>query len=90
MATWIWIVIAIAAVIGLAVIVLGGRKAKQRRVANEQREEAQGLRQEAEQRHRSAKERESLSKELADRAKSEREAGDKAAAQAARVDPDRD
>jgi uncharacterized protein HemX len=90
MATWIWIVIAIAAVVGLAVLVFGGRKVKQRRVVSQQREQAQGLREEAEQRHRSAKERESLAQELAERAKAERKEGDKAAAQAARVDPDRD
>lgn len=89
MATWIWIVIAIAAVIVLAVVVFGGRQAKQRRVVK-QREEAQTLRQEAQQRHRNAKERENLSKELAERAASERKAGDEAAAHAARVDPDRE
>ena len=32
MATWIWIVIAVAAVVVLAAVVLGGRKAKQKRV----------------------------------------------------------
>lgn len=89
MATWIWIVIAIAAVVVLGVLLVGGRKAKERRVG-EKREQAQELRQQAEQRHRRAKERESLAQELADRAKAEREEGDKAAAQAARVDPDRD
>jgi flagellar biosynthesis/type III secretory pathway M-ring protein FliF/YscJ len=89
MATWIWIVIAGAAVVVLAALVFGARRAKDRRVA-QQREQAQELRQEAERRHRSAKERESLSQELADRAKAERKAGDEAAAHAARVDPDRD
>jgi Flp pilus assembly protein TadB len=88
MATWIWIVIAVAAVIVLAVAVFGGRRAKQRRVV-QQREKAQTLREEAQQRHRSAKERENLAQELAERAKSERRAGDEAAAHAARVDPDR-
>ena len=88
MATWIWIVIAIAAVVLLAVFVLGGRKAKNRRVV-QQREKAKELRQEAQQRHRTAKERENLAQELAERAKAERKEGDKAAAQAARVDPDR-
>jgi Flp pilus assembly protein TadB len=88
MATWIWIVIAVAAVIVLAVAVFGGRRAKQRRVVK-QREQAQTLREEAQQRHRTAKERENLAQELAERAKSERKAGDEAAAHAARVDPDR-
>jgi biopolymer transport protein ExbB/TolQ len=89
MATWIWIVIAVAAVIVLAMIVFGGRLAKNRRVV-QQREKAQELREEAKQRHRSAKERENLAQELADRAKAERKAGDEAAAHAVRVDPDRD
>ena len=88
MATWVWIVIAVAAVVVLAAFVLGGRKAKQKRIV-QQREKAQDLRQEAAQRHRSAKERENLAQELAERAKSERAEGDKAAAHAARVDPDR-
>jgi hypothetical protein len=88
MATWIWIVIAIAAIVVLGVLLFGGRRAKQRRVV-QQREKAQELRQEAEQRHRTAKERESLAQELTERAKAERKEGDKAAAQAARVDPDR-
>jgi hypothetical protein len=89
MATWIWIVIAVGAVIVLAALVFGARKAKDRRVV-QQREKAQELRQEAEQRHRKAKERESLAQELTERAKAERKEGDKAAAHAARVDPDRD
>jgi uncharacterized protein HemX len=89
MATWIWIVIAIAAVVLLAVFLFAGRKAKQRRVV-QQREKAHELREEAQQRHRTAKERENLAQELAERAKTERRQGDEAAAQAARVDPDRD
>jgi flagellar biosynthesis/type III secretory pathway M-ring protein FliF/YscJ len=90
MATWIWIVIAIAAVVVLAVVLFAGRKAMQRRAVAEQREQAQELRQEATERHRTAKERESLAQELAERAKAERKEGDKAAAHAARIDPDGD
>jgi uncharacterized protein YlxW (UPF0749 family) len=90
MATWIWIGIAVAAVIVLAaLVVFGARRAKERRVV-QQREKAQELRQEAEQRHRKAKERENLAQELSERAATERKEGDEAAAQAARVDPDRD
>ena len=44
MATWIWIVIAVAAVVVLAALVLGGRKAKQKRVV-QQREKAQAQQQ---------------------------------------------
>ena len=90
MATWIWIVIAIAAVVLLAVLVLGGRKAKQRRVTQKQREQAQELRQQAQQHHRTAKEREVQAQELADRAAAERKEGDKVASHAAQIDPDRD
>jgi hypothetical protein len=89
MATWIWIVIAVAAVIVLAGLVFGGRRAKERRVG-QQREQAQTLREEAQQRHRAAKERENLAQELSERAATERKAADEAAAHAARVDPDRD
>ena len=89
MATWIWIVIAVAAFVVLAAVVLGARKARERRVV-QQREKAQKLRQEAEQRHRAAKERENMSQELKERAATERKEGDKVAAQAAKIDPDRD
>jgi len=89
MATWIWIVIAVAAFVVLAAVVLGARKARERRVV-QQREKAQELRQEAEQRHRAAKERENMSQELKERAATERKEGDKVAAQAAKIDPDRD
>jgi flagellar biosynthesis/type III secretory pathway M-ring protein FliF/YscJ len=89
MATWIWIVIAIAAVAALVVAVLGARRIKERRVVR-QRKKAQELRQEAAQRHRRAKEREDMAKELSERAKAERKEADKVGAQAARVDPDRD
>jgi type II secretory pathway pseudopilin PulG len=87
MATWIWIVIAGAAALVLAAVVLGWQRGRAKR---QRREQAQELRQEAQQRHRTAKERENMAKELKEQATSERKEGDKVAAQAAKVDPDRD
>jgi ABC-type protease/lipase transport system fused ATPase/permease subunit len=89
MATWIWIVIAIGAIVLSAVLALGGRKASERRVVK-RRQEAQELRQEAEVRTRRAEEREALAQEQADRAEAERKEAAEVEARAARVDPDRD
>ena len=89
MATWIWIVIAAAAVVVLAALVVGWQRGREKRLA-QRREKAQALRQEAQQRHRTAKERESMAQELKERATAERKEGDKVAAHAAKIDPDRD
>lgn len=88
MATWIWIVIAVAAVLVIGAVAFPAWR--RRRQVQERREQAQGLRQQAQQRHSRAKERETMAEELVERAKAERKEGDKAAAQAAEVDPDRE
>jgi len=46
MATWVWIVIAIAAVVLFTVVALGARRGRVKRIA-QRREQAQELRQEA-------------------------------------------
>jgi Flp pilus assembly protein TadB len=89
MATWIWIVIAATAVVVLAALIVGWQRGREKRLA-QRREKAQALRQEAQQRHRTAKERESMAQELKERATAERKEGDKVAAHAAKIDPDRD
>ena len=87
MATWIWIIIAAAVVVGLIAVAAWRRRHRQ---LQERREQAHDLRQQAQHRHSRAKERETMAEELVERAKAERKEGDKAAAQAAEVDPDRE
>src|SRR2546430_17427016 len=70
MATWIWIVLAVAAFVVLAAVVLGARKARERRVV-QQRGEAQELRQEAERRPRRGKGRGDMPQELKEGARAE-------------------
>jgi hypothetical protein len=89
MATWIWIAIAVGALILVALLALGGRKASERRVVKK-REEARDLRQEAEVRTRRAEEREALAQEQADRAEAERREAAEVGARAAEIDPDTD
>jgi len=89
MATWIWIAIAVGALILVALLALGGRKASERRVVKK-REEARDLRQEAEVRTRRAEEREALAQEQADRAEVERREAAEVGARAAEIDPDTD
>jgi FtsZ-interacting cell division protein ZipA len=88
MASWIWILVAIGALILFAVLLLGGRRARERRIV-QKREKAQELRREAEVRTRRAEERETVAQEQADQARAERKHAAEAAERAARVDPDR-
>lgn len=89
MATWIWILIAVGAVILIAVLLFGGRRAKEKRVV-QRREQARELQQEAEVRTRRAEEREAVAQEQADHAREERKRAAEVSERAVRVDPDRD
>ena len=87
MDTWVWIVIAVVAVVAIALIVWGGRRAKERRLEGK-REEAGQLRQEAAQRAQAAQHRESLIAEQEDRLREERAAAEAHARRADELDPD--
>jgi FtsZ-interacting cell division protein ZipA len=89
MATWVWILIVIGALVLLGVFLLGGRRAREKRLV-QKREQAHELRQEAEVRTRRAEEREAVAEEQAEQARTEREQAAEVAERAARVDPDRD
>ena len=85
MATWIWIVIGIAAVlvIGLlAFTMLRGRNAERRRA------QAQNMRQEADNRARMAREREAIAKDISGQAREEHERAESLREKAAKIDPD--
>jgi uncharacterized protein HemX len=85
MATWIWIVIGVAAVaaIALGVVMLGSRK----RNVERRRAEARILRQEADERKRRADEKESVAKEISGQAHEERHLVRKLEERAAKLDP---
>jgi FtsZ-interacting cell division protein ZipA len=89
MATWIWILIAVGALVLIAVLLLGGRRAKEKRVV-QKRGQARELRQEAESHARRAEEREAVAREQAEQARAERKQAAKVGERAAHVDPDRD
>jgi hypothetical protein len=82
-------VIVIAEVIMLAVLLFGGRRAKEKRPV-QSRAQAQELRQEAGARTRRVEQREALAEEQAAQAHEERKQAAKVAEPAARVHPDRD
>jgi flagellar biosynthesis/type III secretory pathway M-ring protein FliF/YscJ len=81
-ATWIWIVIAIGALLVLGVLVFGSLRAREKRLT-ERREQAQELRQEADRRARVAEGHELEAREA------RREAA-QVGARADRLDPDRE
>ena len=87
MDVWVWIVIAVAAVLLVGLVIFAGRRARDRRIENK-RVEARELRQEAEMRGRSAEERELVAQEQAEQAQRERRGAEEAAERARRVDPD--
>lgn len=89
MATWVWIVIAVAALIVVGIVAVGAWKGRERRLESK-RTEAQGLRRQAEQQSRRAQERSALADELADRAQGERQEAQVAGRRADEVDPDVD
>jgi flagellar biosynthesis/type III secretory pathway M-ring protein FliF/YscJ len=87
LSTWIWIIIAIAAVVAVVLVVLGGRRAQERRLEGK-RDEAGQLRQEAAARAQSAQHREALVNEQQERLREERAAAEAHARKADEVDPD--
>ncbi len=89
MDVWVWIVIAVAAVLLVGLVIFAGRRARDRRIENK-RVEARELRQEAEMRGRRAEERELVAQEQAEQAQRERRGAEEAAERARRVDPDVD
>jgi hypothetical protein len=89
MATWIWIVIGVAAVVVLLAVLFGARRARERRVV-QRREKAHELREEAEDRNRRAEERERIAEEHAEQARRERQQAAEVGAHADKLDPDRD
>ena len=89
MASWIWIVIAIGALVVLALIVFGAMRTRQRQL-EERREQAQELRQQAEMHAQEAEERERTAREHAHQAQASREVAAEVGARADRLDPDRD
>ena len=82
MATWIWIVIAAAAVIVIGLAVLGGMQRRQKAL-NERRDQARQLRQEADS-------REALAREHEEHAMEARRAAAQVGSRADELDPDRE
>jgi uncharacterized protein HemX len=89
MATWIWVLIVIGALIVLGVMLFGARKGREQRLESK-RTEALGLRRHAEKQARRAQERSALADELAARSRSEQQEAQVAARRADEVDPDID
>lgn len=86
MATWIWIVIGIAAAVLvvalLASTMLRGRNAERRRA------QAENMRQEADNRARIAREREAIAQDIAGQAHEEQARAESLREKAAEIDPD--
>ncbi len=82
MATWIWIVIALAVVAVVGLAVLGGVQ-RRRKETQERREQAQQLRQEADS-------REKLAREHEEHARDARRVAAEVGARADHIDPDRE
>jgi outer membrane murein-binding lipoprotein Lpp len=86
MATWIWILIAVGAVIVLGLLLFGARRG----VRSRQRDRAQELRSEAQLKAERAERRESVADELAARARADRREAAVATQRAGETDPDAD
>jgi FtsZ-interacting cell division protein ZipA len=89
MDTWVWIVIAVAALVVLGLVLVGALKARERRLEGK-RSEAVELRRQAEMKTERAENRASVADELAERARVERKEAAVAARRADDVDPDVD
>ena len=85
MAAWIWILIAIGALVVLGLVIFGARRNREKA---QQREQAQELRQEADTQTRQAEERERVAQEQVEQAKEARRVAAEVGARADRVDPD--
>ena len=89
MDTWVWSVIAGAAVAAIALIVFAAKRARERRLESK-RDEALELRRQAEAQTQRAEHRASVADGLAERARVERQEAQVAARRADEVDPDVD
>jgi FtsZ-interacting cell division protein ZipA len=87
MAAWIWILIAIGALVALALVIFGVRSNREKA---QRREQAQELRQEADTRSRQAEERERVAQEQVQQAKEARKVAAEVGARADHIDPDTD
>lgn len=85
MAAWIWILIAIGALVALGLVVFGVRNNREK---TQRREQAQELRQEADTRTRQAEERERVAQEQVQQAKEARKVAAEVGARADHIDPD--
>ena len=85
MAAWIWILIAIGALVVLGLVVFGARRNREK---TQRREQAQELRQKADTHTRQAEERERVAQEQVQQAKEARKVAAEVGARADRVDPD--
>ena len=87
MAAWVWIVIAIVALIVVALLVFIGKRGQARRIGRK-RGEAQALREDALSRTSRADEREAIAREQSEQAIRERTAATETARRAEEIDPD--
>ena len=102
MPDWVWILIAVAVLVLLAVLFFAARRARERRMETqraeeqaraerqraEERERAEQLRGEAQQRLSDAGQQEAVAQQAAERARRERAAAEEAIRRAEDVDPD--
>ena len=86
---WIWLLIIVGVLLLVGIIVVGGRRAKDKRVESK-RGEAAELREEGQTQAQRALERERIADEQAERARRERLEADERLQQADKVDPDVD
>jgi FtsZ-interacting cell division protein ZipA len=89
MDTWVWILIAVGAVIIVGLVILAARKGRERRLESK-RHEALELRREAQATEQRAEQRASVADELAERSQLERRQARAEAQRANEVDPDVD
>jgi FtsZ-interacting cell division protein ZipA len=89
MDTWVIVLIIIAAIVLVGIIVVGGRRARERQL-DSKRSEAANLRTEADRGTSQAAERASFAEEQAQQAEQERAKADETRRRADEIDPDRD
>jgi FtsZ-interacting cell division protein ZipA len=85
MAAWIWILIAIGALVVLALVIFGVRNNREKA---QRREQAQELRQQADTHTQQALERERVAQEQVEQAKESRKVAAEVGARADQIDPD--
>ena len=85
MAAWIWILIAIGALVVLGLVVFGARRNREK---TQRREQAQELRQKADTHTQQAMERERVAQEQVEQAKESRRVASEVGARADQIDPD--